>query len=207
MKLIFAVLSLVVATVSSKYAPEAGSASDCDRACILIYDPVCGTDGKTYSNSCVFGVEKCRSQDDSLEIAYEGECSNGFGGSGSGSNVVCRQEFACLTVYNPVCGSDGQSYGNDCLLKRARCFDPTLTMVHRGDCGSNPETGSLSPPEGCDRLCTEEFRPICGSDGVTYGNPCFFGIAQCLNETLTVAFEGKCTGSGSSSENPACATG
>lgn len=35
--------------------------------CIQLYDPVCGQDGKTYSNSCFAGLAK-------VDIAHQGEC-------------------------------------------------------------------------------------------------------------------------------------
>jgi hypothetical protein len=40
----------------------------------------------------------------------------------------------CTTDYNPVCGSDGKTYSNECNLKAAKCKNPSLTIVHPGEC-------------------------------------------------------------------------
>ena len=45
--------------------------------CPLTVDEVCGSDGKTYRNKCVFGVEKCRLGDDDLEYVKPGKCIEG----------------------------------------------------------------------------------------------------------------------------------
>ena len=33
----------------------------CPDACITLHDPVCGLDGKIYSNSCFLGIASCKS--------------------------------------------------------------------------------------------------------------------------------------------------
>lgn len=110
------------------------------------------------------------------------EVSDGFG-------VCSPSEGVCTADWDPVCGCDGRTYGNECTAGLA-----SVSIAHRGECrdACDPaledqcREGSFcrSPIGHCDATdvagecvilpdsCLVEHRTVCGCDSVTYDSPC-----------------------------------
>lgn len=92
-------------------------------------------------------------------------------------------DVKCTSTEDFVCGSNGETYTNECLLLAAKCTNPKLNVAFKGKC----------LVDKCAMFCTREYEPLCGSDGVTYGNACTFSEANCLADgMLKVVVESEC---------------
>jgi hypothetical protein len=208
-------------------ADQTGVCNPIPQACDLIYAPVCGCDGKTYSSACVAALN-------GMSVVANGECAPkvcgglkpvacGKGeycnyppeakcGAADQTGVCTPLNEVCTTDVNPVCGCDGKTYSNACWAGIAG-----VSVASAGACGStgkacgarlgntcaSTQYCQFAPAAICGRAdatglcadkpsgCTKEYNPVCGCNGVTYGNACMAGAAG-----VSVDYAGECKPAG-----------
>ncbi|CAL4166472.1 unnamed protein product, partial [Meganyctiphanes norvegica] len=105
------------------------NATDCKPQCTRIRIPVCGSDNQTYNNLCMLELAACEGYD--VYLAQEGECTDHNESSESDSDTC---PSGCQRDFKPVCGSDGKTYTNKCVLEVAACDGVPVTLEYEGKC-------------------------------------------------------------------------
>ncbi|XP_031787785.1 agrin-like isoform X1 [Nasonia vitripennis] len=148
------------------------------------YEPVCGTDGKTYPNLSRLSCNWCYRR--YIYVDHYGACRDK---ASAAASKICR----CVVVneYSPVCGSDGETYPNYHQLNCANsCNNKNVQKMHDGPCNkvTKPETPSTTTDASTENsevsqcTITQDYDPICGSDGKDYSNPSFLACHNIYNK-------------------------
>ncbi|NXG98325.1 AGRIN protein, partial [Loxia leucoptera] len=176
---------------------------ECQQQCQGRYDPVCGTDQRSYGSPCELHAMACLLQRD-IGIRHRGPCERcgkcQFGAICEAESGRCVCPTECVPSAQPVCGTDGNTYGSECELHVRACTQQKdILVAAQGPCKSCGSSmcsfGSRCVAGQC--LCPQCQRqppaPVCGTDGVTYDSPCQLQVASCqLQKSIEVAKMGPC---------------
>nr|XP_060465558.1 tomoregulin-1 [Panthera onca] len=115
-----------------------------------------------------------------VRVCDESSCKYGGVCKEDGDGLKCACQFQCHTNYIPVCGSNGDTYQNECFLRRAACkHQKEITVVARGPCYSDNGSGSGEGEEEGSGAEVHRKHSKCG--------PCKYK-AECDEDAENVGF-------------------
>lgn len=119
----------------------------------------------------------------------------------------CECPSNCEKVMRPVCSKDSRIFSSECEMKKVACTTQThIEMAYTGFCNKQSPCNDKMCQYGalcverfnkayCEcPTCSEEFNPVCGSDGISYGNECKLRLEACKHHrNITIFFDGPCS--------------
>ncbi|XP_012878693.1 PREDICTED: tomoregulin-1 [Dipodomys ordii] len=140
-----------------------------------------------------------------VRVCDESSCKYGGVCKEDGDGLKCACQFQCHTNYIPVCGSNGDTYQNECFLRRASCkHQKEITVVARGPCysdngsgsGEGEEEGSGAEAHRKHSKCGPcKYKAECDEDAENVG-------CVCNIDCSGYSFNPVCASDGSSYNNP-----
>ncbi|KAJ8712499.1 hypothetical protein PYW07_005341 [Mythimna separata] len=88
-------------------------------------------------------------------------------------------------TFDPVCGSDGLTYLNACFMECRNAVSHEYSMhievEYPGVCENEFQC-----------QCHTEYKPVCGSNNVTYSNECTLQCSTAKDSRIQLKYEGPC---------------